>query len=156
MEQSNALSIFKQMPENKAQIESFIRSAEQEITSGFYNPLEVEKQLKIMEELISGIRKNKNVREQLLSELDRYTEKTISAYGADFTKSSRSTYDFSTCNDSELQQLQAELDLASDKVKKRQEMLKHVQPNSVVNPETGEYLCPPSIKSTEVITIKIK
>ena len=156
MDGSNALSIFKQMPENKAQIESFIRSAEQEITSGFYNPLEVEKQLKIMEELISGIRKNKNVRDQLLSELDRYTEKTISAYGVDFTKSSRSTYDYSACNDSELDLMQAEADELNKRIKERQEMLKHIQPNSVVNPETGEYLCPPSIKSTEVITIKIK
>lgn len=156
MDSSNALSIFKQMPENKGQIESFIRSAEDELTSGLYNPLQVEKQLKIMEELIKGIRSNPKIKEQLMLELDRYTEKTISAFGVEFTKSSRSTPDFSTCNDFELQELQAELDKINEKVKKRQEMLKHIQPMSVVNPETGEYLCPPSYKTTEFVTIKIK
>jgi hypothetical protein len=156
MESANALSLFRQMPENKAQIETFIRAAEFELTNGDYNPLEVEKQLKVMEELIAGIRKNNAIRSQLMSELDKYTEKTISAFGADFTKSGRTTYDYSTCNDSDLQELQTEADVINEKLKKRQEMLKNIVPQSVVNPDTGEYLQPPSKKFTEFVTIKIK
>lgn len=152
----NALSIFGLMPENKAQINSFIQAAKNEILSGEYDPIKVEVQLKIMEELISGLRKDTEIRNQLLTELDKYTEKTIVIYGTDITKSSRSTLDYSTCNDSILQDLQAEADDINSKVKARQEMLKNIVPMSVVNPETGEYLNPPSKKTTEVITIKIK
>ena len=152
----NALSVFGLMPENKAQITSFIQAAKGEILSGQYNPIKVEVQLKIMEELISGLRKDPQVREQLLIELDKYQGKTISIYGTEITKSSRSTLDFSSCNDSELQNLQIEADEINAKVKARQEMLKNIVPMSVVNPITGEYLNPPSKKTTEVITIKIK
>lgn len=156
MDRSNALSIFGLMPENKAQIISFIQAAKNEILSGEYNPIKVEVQLKIMEELISGLRKDPQVREQLLIELDRYQEKTIAIYGTEITKSSRSALDYSTCNDSVLQDLQIEADEINTKVKQRQEMLKNIVPMSVVNPDTGEYLNPPSKKTTEVITIKIK
>lgn len=156
MEGSNALSLFKQMPENKAQLESFIRAAESELCSGLYNPLEVEKQLKIMEELITGIRKNPNIREQLMIELDKYTEKTISAFGVYFTKGNRTTYDYSTCNDSEMNDLMAEQDILTAKIKQRQELLKIIKPLSVVNPDTGEYLCPASKKVTEFVIVKIK
>lgn len=156
MDSMNALSVFGLMPENKAQINSFIQAAKNEILSGEYNPIKVEVQLKIMEELISGLRKDAEIRNQLLTELDKYTEKTIAVYGTDITKSSRTTLDYSTCNDSELQNLQIEADEINAKVKARQEMLKNIVPMSVVNPETGEYLNPPSKKTTEVITIKIK
>lgn len=156
MESMNALSVFGLMPENKAQITSFIQAAKNEILSGQYNPIKVEVQLKIMEELISGLRKDAEIRNQLLTELDKYQEKTIAIYGTDITKSSRSTLDYSTCNDSVLQDLQIEADEINAKVKARQEMLKNVVPMSVVNPETGEYLNPPSKKVTEVISIKIK
>ena len=108
-----------------------------------------------MEELIKGIRTNKNVREQLLIELDKYKEKTVSAYGVEFTKSCRNTYDFSTCNDFELQEMQEQVDALNEKIKQRQEMLKHVEPNTVLSSD-GAYLCPPSIKQTEIISIKIK
>lgn len=156
MEQSNALAIFGLMPENKAQIASFIQAAKSEILSGEYNPIKVEVQLKIMEELISGLRKDSQIREQLLFELDKYKEKTISIFGTDIARSERNTLDYSTCNDSVLQGLQAEADEINTKVKQRQEMLKNIVPMSVVNPETGEYLNPPSRKVTEVVTIKIK
>jgi len=156
MENHNALSVFGLMPENKAQITSFIQAAKGEILSGQYNPVKVEVQLKIMEELISGLRKDAEIRNQLLTELDKYTEKTIAIYGTEITKSTRATLDYSTCNDSELQDLQSEADIINAKVKARQEMLKNIVPMSVVNPETGEYLNPPSKKVTEVISIKIK
>lgn len=156
MESNNALSVFSQLPENKAQIESFIRVAKSEILSGEYDPIKIEIQLKIMEELITGLRKDSEVRTQLLTELDKYNEKTIAIYGSEITKSNRTTMDYSTCNDTKLQDLQFIAEDANAKLKQRQEMLKNIEPLSAVDPDTGEYLCPPSKKVTEVISIKIK
>lgn len=156
MESHNALSVFSAMPENKTQIESFIRAAKDEILSGQYNPIKVEIQLKIMEELIAGLRKDAEIRNQLLTELDKYTEKTIAVFGSEITKSNRTTFDYSTCNDTKLQDLQATADHYNALVKQRQEMLKNIEPLSAVDPDTGEYLQPPTKKVTEVISIKIK
>lgn len=142
------------IPKDKADLEYKSNMISELILDGNLNPIEVEINLKKFEDLASSVRKK--TRENLLSTLDKYPEKTISVFGADITRSSRSTYDYSTCNDSELQELQAQLDKLNEKVKKRQEMLKHIDPLTAVNPETGEYLCPPSIKSTEIISIKIK
>jgi hypothetical protein len=156
MESHNALSVFSAMPENKAQIESFIRSAKEEILSGQYNPIKVEIQLKIMEELIAGLRKDAEIRNQLLTELDKYTEKTIAIYGSEITKSNRTTFDYSTCNDTKLQDLMATVDHYNAKVKQRQEMLKNIEQMTAVDPDTGEYLQPPTKKTTEIVSIKIK
>lgn len=142
------------IPKDKSDLELKISQISNLILDGYMNPIECEISLKKFEELASGVRKK--VRDNLLTELDKYTEKTITSFGADITKSSRSTLDYSTCNDSELQDLQIKADEINAKVKARQEMLKNIVPMSVVNPETGEYLNPPSKKTTEVITIKIK
>ena len=142
------------IPKDKADLELKISQISDLIIDGYMNPIECEISLKKFEELAAGVRKK--VRDNLLLELDKYTGKTITAFGADITKSSRSTLDYSTCNDFELQELQIEADKLNAKVKARQEMLKNIVPMSVVNPETGEYLNPPSKKTTEVITIKIK
>lgn len=153
---SEALAIVRLLPDNKSQIESFIRVAKNEILSGEVNPLEIDIRLKIMEELIAGLRKDSDIKAAILNELDMYPEKTVAVYGAEITKRNYTKYDFSLCNDSELELLQAEADLANMKVKQRQEMLKVISPCSVVNPDTGEYLQPARKEVSETYAIKIK
>jgi len=62
MENYSALSLIKAMPENKAQIASFIRSAKDELLSGSVNPIEMDIRLKILEEIIAGIRKDEAIK----------------------------------------------------------------------------------------------
>lgn len=155
MENYSALSLIKAMPENKAQIASFIRSAKDELLSGLSNPIEIDVRLKILEEIIAGIRKDEAIKEQLVDELAKYPEKTVKLFGCEITKKSLSRYNYQYCNDSELEVLQAEADLANQKLKDRQELLKKIKPNELVNPATGEYLQPPLVTTTESFSIKI-
>jgi hypothetical protein len=143
------------MSENKAQIASFIRSAKEELLNGLSNPIEIDVRLKILEEVISGIRKDEAIKEQLVDELAKYPEKTVKLYGCEISKRSLSKYNYTYCNDSELEYLQAESDNANQNLKERQELLKHIKPNELVNPITGEFLQPPLITYTESFSIKI-
>jgi len=155
MENYSALSLIKAMPENKAQIASFIRSAKDELLSGSVNPIEMDIRLKILEEIIAGIRKDEAIKEQLVDELAKYPEKTVKIFGCEISKRNMTKYNYQYCNDSELVLLQAESDNANQKLKDRQELLKHIKPNELVNPETGEFLQPPLITTTESFSIKI-
>jgi len=141
------------IPKDKADLELKIKQISNAILDGNINPIEAELSLKKFEELAKGVRAK--VKDNFLTAIDAYAEKTIKVFGAEITKRGTTTYDYSTCNDSVLQELQLEADLAISKVKERQEMLKNILPLSVVNPETGEYLQPPSKKVTEGFAIKI-
>ncbi len=155
MESFGALALIKQMPENKEQIASFIRSAREDLLSGNHNPIEIDIRLKIMEEIISGIRKDEAIKEQLIDEIEKYPEKTVRIYGCEIQKRNSSTYNYKCCNDSELELLQNEYDFANEKLKQRQELLKMIKPQSLVNPKTGEFLEPPLITTKTVLAIKI-
>ena len=155
MENYSALSLIKAMPETKAQIATFIRSVKEELLSGASNPIEVDVRLKILEEVISGIRKDEAIKEQLVDELAKYPEKTVKLYGCEISKRNMTKYNYQYCNDSELVLLQAEADMAALKLKERQELLKMIKPKTLVNPETGEYLEPPLVTITESFSIKI-
>lgn len=155
MENYSALSLIKAMPGNKAQIDSFVRSVKEELLSGLSNPIEIDVRLKILEEVITGIRKDDAIKEQLVDELAKYPEKTVRLFGCEISKRSLSKYNYQYCNDSELELLQAEADLANKNLKDRQEFLKMCKPNSVVNPATGEFLVPPLCTTTDSFSIKI-
>jgi hypothetical protein len=155
MENYSALSLIKAMPENKQQIASFIRSVKEELLSGTSNPIEIDVRLKILEEIVIGIRKDEGIKEQLVNELAKYPEKTVKLFGCEISKRNMTKYNYQYCNDSELVLLQAEADMAAQKLKERQELLKLIKPKTLVNPDTGEFLEPPLITTTESFSIKI-
>ena len=141
------------IPKDKVDLELKIKQISNAILDGNINPIEAELSLKKFEELTKGVRAK--VKDNFLTALDAYSEKTIKVFGAEITKRNMTTYDYSTCNDSALQELQLEFDLAKAKLDERKDMLKNIVPMSVVNPETGEFLNPPSQKVSEGFAIKI-
>jgi hypothetical protein len=150
----SALSLIKQMPENKAQIKTFVNSVKDEILLGWNNPLELDLRLKIMEEIIKAIRKDEEIQEAVILEADKYQEKTINIYGCEVQKRNATTYDYSTCNDYVLEDLQKKADEASKELKERQEFLKHLK-TPVYNPESGTMIEPPLCKQKQSIAVKI-
>jgi hypothetical protein len=141
------------IPKDKADLELKIKQISNAIIDGNINAIEAELSLKKFEELTKGVRAK--VKDNFLTALDAYPEKTVKIFGAEITKRNTTTYDYTTCNDSVLDELQLEFDLAKSKLDERKEMLKYIQPMSVVNPSTGEFLQPPSKKVSESFAIKI-
>ena len=145
-----ALSYLQLLPLTKEQRRSFVQKAVDEITNGENNPLQVEIWLKSIEDTISDIRKDRDVKQWLSKELDGYFEKSFSAFGANITKCQRKTKDYTPCNDSVLNSLEFE----ADKIKKQIESRKSMLDNGV-NPETGEVFQKPIEKVTEYLKIEV-
>lgn len=153
----SALEIFRGFPTTKADITAAVRNIKEEILSGDYSALEIDLHLKKMEEVVKGIRDDKEVKSAVLSELEKYPEKTIKNYGCEITKTSRSTYDYDLCNDIVLQDLEREFQRVSEALKDRQKFLQGIRESLVVVTDDGsiDTIYPPAKKSSETFSIKI-
>ena len=148
----NAVSYLRVLPLSKAQRLSFVEQVKAEITSGFYDPLEIEVMLKGIEETIKAIRSDADIREYVLQELAKHGKSTT-IYGAELTKSDRKTWNY---NDTEINSITAEIEGLKAKLKDREKFLQSIPEGGIVDPATGEILYRPGYTTTEVLTIKIK
>ena len=148
----NALSTLSVMPENKAEIKTFVASFVEAAKNGYNEPLEVLKKLKILEEVAKQCKSE--LKEFFENESDNYSETTIEAFGCKFTKSNRTTYDFSVCNDSELEIRYKALEQAKEAVKERETMLNTLK-TETVSMETGEVIHPPAKTTNSILSVTL-
>jgi len=126
------LAIFKQIPGTETQIEAVVFDAKQKILSGDYNPIDLEVQLKAMEEVIKRLRGDRDIKEYVIDEANKYPEKSFHHGSVTITKANRTTYDFS--QDEEWRRLKTIENEKGDDRKLREKKLK----GSFVDSETGE------------------
>ena len=126
------LAIFKQIPGTEAQIASVVKSTKDKILSGDYNPLDVEIQLKALEETIKRLRSDREIKDYVIDEAEKYPDKSFHHGSATITKANRKTYDFS--QDEEWRRLKTIEIEKADNRKLREKKLK----GSFVDSETGE------------------
>ncbi len=151
----DAIAQFTYLPATKAERETFVALCVDEVLSGHRNPLELEVMLKNLEETINAIRKHPEVKEYVREEAEKYSEKTFKAFGVTITKTARSTYDFSGCNDSAWNDLKQKEATLKAEIKERETFLKSIKPGmNIADSETGEILLPPATSTTESLTIK--
>lgn len=151
-----AIAHFTYLPATKAERETFVQMCVDEITSGHRNPLELEIMLKNLEETVNAIRKHPDLKSAIQQEAEKYSEKTFKAFGCSITKTSRTTYDFTQCNDSTYNELKEQEVKAKEMLKERENLLKAIKPGTTLaNPETGEEIFPPSTSTVEFLTIKL-
>lgn len=146
-----AIDQFRNMPSTWLEIRQFSDLLKNEILSGDVNPLDVELVLKSMEEVIKTTRADKHVKEAVLQEAAKWSEKTFEYKGISATKSSKTTYDFSGCGDEVYNDLIKQQETLKAQIKAREAMLK-----TGVNPDTGETYTPPKASTTEFLTIKFR
>lgn len=121
------------------------RQFRDEILNGEVNPLEAAIILKAMEDFTKSLRGDILIKDCVKSELDKYPEKSVRFNGCTFTKKAVGTkYDFSNCNDPELERLKAKAEIAASLLKEREDFLK-------VCPESGHEFI--DNKTGEVVTI---
>jgi hypothetical protein len=144
----NALSYITVLPSTKQEMAVFVSKAIDEALSGTRNPLEIESQLKKLEDLIKAIRANSDYKYAVMDEAGKYHEKSFTAFGSKITKAVKTTYDFKACNDPVYNQLTDELAKLKEVIKAREQVLK-----TGVDPSTGETFNPPTSETTEYLTI---
>ena len=138
----NAISVINSFPATRQEREIFCFKVLQEIESGYYNPLDVECQLKLIEKAIETIRKNESFKNHVAPEIDK-EDKIFTRCGVTFEKSSKTTYKYD--NDAEWVRLNKEL-------KERESMLKACKEPMVIE-ETGEIINPPITSVSEFIKL---
>jgi len=129
----------------------FVEGIIEGINEGAVHPLRLAVYLKSLEEILKSVKEHYVVREAITDAADLYPEKTFGAYGAEITKTERTTYNFAGCGDHVLSDLIEEQTKLKAMIEARQEMLK-----TGINPETGETFTRPVPVTTSFLTIKLK
>lgn len=147
---SSTLSV---LPENKAQIKSFSEKLISEIEEGNARPLAVLKTFKAFEKVFDTIKPK--LTKACLVEAALYPKGKFEACGVSFeTKEAGTKYDYTNCNDSELEVLNTQIERLTTSLKTRQEFLKALkEPITIVEEGTGEIIKihPPVKTSTTVL-----
>lgn len=151
-------SVLKLNPSSKQEIETFSSGIIEQVKSGSLNPLEAHTRLTAMEKSCEIIKKE--IRENVMSAVDKYSEKRFFAFGAEIEKTETGVkYDFSGCGDVEYNEAVEQEKAWSEKRKSRETFLKTLtKPMSVNNEETGEVLelRPPVKTSSSFIKVTMK
>ena len=142
----SAIAELKRLPENKEQIKTFVAAVKNELLNGEIEPLQLDYRLKVIEEMIKGIRKDSEIKELTYDEATKYG-KTIDFDHCEIRLSEKKTYDFK--QDHVIQDLEM-------KLKARKQLLKSVTGNTIVYDEQGAQLQPLPYKTTNIITYKLK
>lgn len=149
---------FNRIPTSKTEQTELAKNFALLLIEGEVSPLEAAAKLRSMKEVIELTLKDKEVNEIIISEIGKYGKgETPSAFGAKFqVKETGVKYDFSQCNDPIWNQLKAEADAISEKMKEREAYLKVIKERKTeIDNETGEVyeILPPLRTSTTSYSI---
>lgn len=145
------------MPENKDSLALYISNLKSEILAGNENPLKIAKLLKVLEEIVKTLREDLQIKELILKEAEKYTEKTIKNYGAEFCKKEAGVkYDYTECNDNQWNELSQKIHELSLQKKEREQFLNKITPEIVVFNDEGVRIEPPLKTSQSIVTVSIK
>jgi hypothetical protein len=152
----NILSLFET---NKAQRASFVNDVVDRLESGSINPLNVHLQVKAMEDVVKLLNDNKVYKSIVLDAAEKNGKK-FSYQSAEFsTREVGVKYDYSQCNDTELNDLQQQAEAINAKLKTRQEFIKSlpIEGIDVITTE-GEVtrIYPPAKSSTTSVVVTLK
>lgn len=133
-------SVVALFPETKSQIEEFALSLVNSALDGEQSAMQMEVRLAAMENVVKTIRGNKDFKEAILNEAERYGEKTIKAYNAQFQiKETGVKYDYSQCNHPLLERLNSTIEDLTEQKKTIENLLKNIKvPTKYIDTETGE------------------
>ena len=148
----NALQLIGQFPENREQIKSFVHSFCTSAMNGYNEPLEILKKIKVLEEITKQVKSE--LSDFFQDEACLHIENTIEKFGCKFTKQERPTYDFSICEDSEWDMMQAQLVKLKKEIKDRETLLKCLK-TEIVNIDTGEIIKLPAKTSKSIIAVTL-
>lgn len=139
----------------KAERHTFASELVEQVKDGHLNPLQVQLQLKSMEDLINAIKENTEFKALVLGEAEKHGKRFEYMNSKIEIKEARPKYDYSVCFDSEYNQMEAELETLKIKMKERAKFLQTIPHAGVANPETGEMIYPPIKTSTTTIAVTL-
>lgn len=162
MQQDNtpntALSVMELLSPTKSGIKAFSDQIITNVKDGYVNPLRVALLCNTLKQTAETIRKS--IKDEEKNEAEKYGEKVFEYFGADMQYTATATkYDYEACGDAILNDLLQQEEILTEKIKRRQELLKTLgEPTPMIDPNSGEsYTAYPPIKKSEMglkVTIK--
>lgn len=142
------------MPMNEAEKDRFVYLALNEIRSGSINPLKAVAVLKHIADIADRITKDPDFISLLDEEIGKYgKEEKPTAMGYEISMGQRRTFDFSTCEDEQYNDLKAKEDEVKSKVKAREKFLQSLD-KTMIDPDFGTEVKPPVCKYTTYPILK--
>jgi len=151
-------SILALFDTDKTQRQSFVSSVLTLINAGEINPLDIQLQLKCMEDIIKQLTSNENYRKSLLEEAQKHG-KTFEYHGQKVEiKETGVKYNYSQCNDPIYEALSKEEEVIAAGLKGRETLLKTIPSSGLEIRHEDELITiyPPSKSSTTAIAITLK
>jgi uncharacterized protein YlbG (UPF0298 family) len=151
-------SVLQLMNADKKALEMFANSIIRDVKEGRENPLEIQLLIKKYEFVLNEIKEN--IKVNVNTEVAKYGEKEFEYGGAKCHYTPVKTeYDFSVCNDPNLDAIDSEIERLKELKKVRENYLKSLpQTITVVNDDTGEMetISPPLKKQTHGLKVTLK
>jgi hypothetical protein len=148
------LSLFET---SKSERQNFAEQITNNLLEGLADPLKVHLQVKCMEDLIKQITSNSVYKDLLVTEAAKFG-KSFEHHNAKFEiKETGVKYDYESCSDPILKDLEDELALLESKIKDRQSFLKSIKGTiEILIGDELVTLYPPVKTSTTSVTINLK
>lgn len=152
------LPLTKKEEITKADINMAVHDIKEKLESGEIDPLLLLQHFKAVDKI------QEQIKEQLtkacIDQADKYPEKTLLLYGAEFKKGEFGTsYSYEDCKDPIWKDLKEQFDKADKALKKRQDFLKNIDGSeTIIDISTAEIVTiyPPSKRSTTSVSCSIK
>jgi len=152
METMTPVSVIQLMPESKDQVATFVDNVVDQITSGAVDPFVAAAYLKTMEDVVKGIRDNKEVKEAIRFELNERGGK-VTIGNASISEVETSRYNYSV--DGKWNEFKAMYDKAKEQMTRREKLLKAIE-EEVADPDTGELIVPAEKTISKTIRVTLK
>ena len=152
---TTALSILKNLPNNKEQVKTFVSSIKNEILANTKNTLPILVQIKMVERTIEDILKDEEIDLKFLKEFQLYDkDEKVIVNGAELRQSEVGVkYLYPDCGDPVWIDLNKQIQELTDKRKEREKFLQNIPyDKGTVDPDTGVFITrPPKTSKTKVI-----
>jgi uncharacterized protein YfkK (UPF0435 family) len=156
MEES-AISLFRKLPETKAQIKSYVSLVRDSVLNGEIDPLTFSAQVSALEQVFKNLKSDYLIKDLILEEAEKYGQKTIERENVKFQiKEVGVKFDFSKCQDAEYEQLTGRMQAIKEMIKERENFLKTIKPDMEVYGSDGRQIEPPLKTSTTQVVVTLK
>jgi hypothetical protein len=155
---TSAYGVMRLLPDTKTGVEIFSRQLVSAVQNGEVNPLQLKALFKVMEKVSETV--DAAIKQNLLSEADKYSETKFHAFGFEIEKAEVGTkYDYTVSGDPVYNHRVSILKEAEAQVKEREAFLKTIkEPITIVDDESGEVATvrAPLKKSTTGLKFSLK
>jgi len=134
LQNTRAISVVSEMPQNREQLETYNSILKDAILSGEFNTLDVAKQISILRRVADFFEKDKDIQDAVLKEAEKYSKTEREGFEI---REVGVSYDFTGCNNPNLQRLEAEKQRIESEIKQFKYALK-VKGGWDVDTVTGE------------------